>query len=94
MQAELQALREFLTARVYRHARIERIMHEAENVVTDLFAYYRKTPGSLPAEWRAAAAGRQGEAYARHICDYIAGMTDRYALAEHYGLFDRTPDLR
>ena len=94
MQEKLQALRAFLSARVYRHARIERIMADAEGVVGDLFGVYRKSPKALPPEWRATAAGLSGEAYARHVCDFIAGMTDRYALAEHRRLFDQTPDLR
>jgi dGTPase len=50
----------------------------------------------MPAEWAAAAArAGAGEARrARLICDYIAGMTDRYAAAEHRRLFDETPDLQ
>jgi dGTPase len=94
MQAELQQLRAFLSARVYRHERIERIMADAERVVGDLFGIYRGNPDALPPEWRATAAERRGQAYARHVSDFIAGMTDRYALAEHRRLFDQTPDLR
>jgi dGTPase len=94
VQAELQRLRAFLSARVYRHERIERIMADAERVVGDLFGAYRRNQDALPPEWRATAAERRGQAYARHVSDFIAGMTDRYALAEHRRLFDQTPDLR
>jgi dGTPase len=94
MQGELQALRSFLSARVYKHPRILRIMEDAERVVTDLFGAYRRSPAALPPEWRASAAELRPDAYARHVSDFIAGMTDRYALAEHRRLFDQTPELR
>jgi dGTPase len=94
MQRELSALRAFLTARVYRHPRIERIMADAEGVVRELFGRYRAEPGALPPEWREQAREKSAAAYARQVCDFIAGMTDRYALAEHRRLFDATPDLR
>jgi dGTPase len=71
-----------------------RVMNDAEKVVRDLFEYYVKNPGDLPAEWGEgiSAAGRSGRA--RRIGDYIAGMTDRYALVEHAKLFKETPELR
>jgi dGTPase len=94
MQRDLDALRAFLAARVYRHERITRIMGEAEGVVADLFRRYSLDTGALPPEWREQAPARATRAYARHVCDFIAGMTDRYALAEHRRLFDATPDLR
>jgi dGTPase len=94
MRQDLEALRAFLFARVYRHERIARIMGEAEGVVGDLFARYSTDPGALPPEWRELAPLRDSRAYSRHIADFIAGMTDRFALAEHRRLFDLTPDLR
>jgi dGTPase len=94
MQKELDELRAFLLARVYRNERIVRIMHEAERVVADLFHRYIGDASALPAEWRDQAPPVRTSAYARHVCDFIAGMTDRYALAEHHRLFDATPDLR
>jgi dGTPase len=94
MRRELEALRAFLFARVYRHERIVRIMADAESVVRDLFQRYEAEPEALPDDWRDQAPPRGTRAYARHVADFIAGMTDRFALAEHRRLFDATPDLR
>jgi dGTPase len=91
MAQDLDALRAFLAARVYRHPRIVRVMDDAERIVTDLFERYRHDPAALPPEWREQAPSQH---YARYVCDFIAGMTDRYALAEHRRLFDATPELR
>jgi dGTPase len=91
MSRDLDELRAFLAARVYRHARIARIMRDAESVIDDLFGLYLLRPDALPAEWRDQAPS---QGYARYVCDFIAGMTDRYALAEHRRLFDATPELR
>jgi dGTPase len=94
MTGELELLRAFLTARVYRNPRISRIMTDAERVVTDLFGRYIGSAEALPAEWHEQAPETGTHAYARHVCDFIAGMTDRYALSEHRRLFDATADLR
>ncbi len=94
MRAGVDELRGFLHARVYRHTRIERIMREAEGVVRDLFARYSADPASLPSEWREQAPEPGTQGYARHVADFIAGQTDRFALEEHRRLFDATPDLR
>jgi dGTPase len=91
MSRDLDALRAFLAARVYRHERITRVMGDAERVVSDLFDLYRAHPDALPPEWREQAPEK---GYLRYVCDFIAGMTDRYALAEHRRLFDATPELR
>ena len=84
----------FLYPRMYRHERVMRVMGEAESVVRDLFAHFAATPADLPAEWAHAAALTDEGARARHIADYIAGMTDRYALVEHAKYFEATPELR
>jgi len=62
--------------------------------VRDLFAHYGAHPGDLPEEWQAGLKGLEDPARARFIADFIAGMTDRFALAEHARLFDTTPELR
>ena len=80
--------------RMYRHERVMRVMADAEGVVRDLFAHYTKTPADLPDEWGEGVAGSDASKRARHIADYIAGMTDRYALIEHSKYFETTPELR
>jgi dGTPase len=94
MRGDLEQLRAFLSTRVYRHPRIMRIMGDAEGVVQDLFRRYGSDPLALPTEWCEQAPPEGSRAHARHIADFIAGMTDRFALAEHRRLFDATPDLR
>ncbi len=89
-----RAIKSFLETRMYRHARVMRVMDEAARVVRDLFAHYSEHPDDLPAEWREGLAGAAAAMRARRIADFIAGMTDRYALAEHARLFDSTPELR
>jgi dGTPase len=89
-----RAIKGFLEKRMYRHARIERIMDDAAGIVRDLFARYSVSPGELPPEWMADIADAGDNARARRIADFIAGMTDRYALIEHARLFDSTPELR
>jgi dGTPase len=87
------AIKGFLYPRMYRHPRIARIMDDAERIVRDLFERYAAHPDDMPAEWAAVAEGDQHK-QARRIADFIAGMTDRYALVEHAQHFDGTPQLR
>jgi dGTPase len=79
---------------MYRHARVMHVMDQAASVVRDLFARYSTHPGDLPAEWSEGLDGLEEAVRARRIADFIAGMTDRFALAEHARLFDSTPELR
>jgi dGTPase len=88
------AIKDFLKPRMYRHARVMHVMDQAAGVVRDLFARYSDRPSDLPAEWREGLDGLSEPARARRIADFIAGMTDRFALAEHARLFDTTPELR
>jgi dGTPase len=89
-----RAIKGFLYPRMYRHPRIMRIMGDAEAVVCALFARYAEKPHDLPAEWAQATEAGDDGARLRRIADFIAGMTDRYALGEHARLFDSTPELR
>jgi dGTPase len=89
-----RSIKGFLQTRMYRHARVQRVMNEAAGVVRDLFGRYAEHPGDLPTEWQEGLAGAGDPARARRIADFIAGMTDRFALAEHARLFDSTPELR
>jgi dGTPase len=88
-----RAIKGFLYPRMYRHSRIMRIMGDAERLVCALFERYLEQPDDMPAEWAQLAEGDEA-ARLRHIADFIAGMTDRYALVEHARLFDSTPELR
>jgi dGTPase len=92
MAAADRTIKSFLFPHMYRHPRIIRIMGEAEAVVRSLFERYQRDPQELP--WRNQAASSDTSVPAREIADFIAGMTDRYALSEHMRLFDSTPELR
>jgi dGTPase len=89
-----RAIKDFLYPRLYRHARIMRIMGEAEELVRRLFEYYIGSPSDLPPEWMGGLDRADGEGRALRVADFIAGMTDRYAMVEHTRLFGSTPDLR
>jgi dGTPase len=89
------AIKAFLKLRMYRHERVMRVMRDAEQLVFDLFARYQSDPAAMPAEWLPPDSHLEPEAVrARRIGNFIAGMTDRFALTEHQRLFDSTPDLR
>jgi dGTPase len=90
-EAEIKA---FLKLRMYRHPRVMRVMGDAEQILFDLFARYQKVPGDLPAEWLPPDNEDTETERARRIGNFIAGMTDRFAMMEHQRLFDSTPDLR
>lgn len=87
------AVKRLLTARMYRHAYVEAEMTAAASVVRDLFARYLADRAALPKEWERDVVVLDEPRRARAVADFIAGMTDRYALTEHRRLFDVTPDL-
>jgi len=87
MRANDKALKAFLFKNMYRHFKVNRMMAKAKRVVADLFALFLKEPSVLPTQW-AELCDRAGTARtARVVSDYIAGMTDRFALEEHRRLF-------
>jgi dGTPase len=88
-----RAIKDFLYPQLYRHARIMRIMGEAEEVVHRLFAHYVEAPGDLPADWLSGIVAADDKGRALRIADFIAGMTDRYAMVEHTRIFGATPEL-
>jgi dGTPase len=89
-----RAIKDFLYPRMYRHARIMRIMDDAQRVIFDLFERYAAEPKLIPADWAQLDGSDDPAERARRIADFVAGMTDRYALVEHARLFDSTPELR
>jgi dGTPase len=82
-------LRGFLFDRMYRHYRVNRMASKARRIVQELFRLLLAEPQCLPTEWQNQASGSGTRETARVVADYIAGMTDRFALDEHYRLFDR-----
>ena len=80
-------LKRYLHLHLYRHQRIERMKDKARRILLALFERYRDNPRLLPEETRRRGAE---ESLERTIADYIAGMTDRYAIEEHQRLFDPT----
>jgi dGTPase len=81
LKAELEA---FLHRRVYRHHRVQRMANKGQRFVRELFAEFCRTPQLLPERYsrRIGTAGPE-----RVVCDYVAGMTDRYAQDEYLRLF-------
>src|SRR5215831_9137780 len=88
MRSNDQTLKDFLLERMYRHYRVNRMSSKARRVIHDLFALYLAEPECLPREWRGLAASPDDPQTARVAADYLAGMTDRFALDEHHRLFD------
>ncbi len=85
VQDQFMDLKRYLFKNMYRHYRVERMAHKAENIIEDLFTTYCKNPRLIPP---GAIWGREDSPLERKVADYIAGMTDRFALDEHAKLFD------
>lgn len=85
MKKKSLELKSFLRTHLYDHHRVIRMEEKAKRVITDLFKAYQTRPEQLPKEFLARNKDQTKE---RMICDYIAGMTDRFALDEHKKLFD------
>ena len=90
MRDKERALKAFLFTNMYRHYRVNRMTSKARRVVKELFDLFLGEPRLLPDEWRARCGDPGGGETARLVADYIAGMTDRFALEEHQRLFDPT----
>ena len=88
MAEDLGRLRLFLHQRMYRHYRVNRTRSQARRILAELFDLFMAEPEVLPTEWCERAADRGDGARMRVVCDYIAGMTDRYAIEEHHKLFN------
>jgi len=92
IQAEHLELKRFLRERVYQHYRVLRMTSKARNVLTALFGAFFEDLNLMPTEHRNAAARAEGErgksGRARVVADYVAGMTDRYAILEHRRVFE------
>ena len=98
MASDLETLRGFLFTNMWRHFKVNRMTSKAKRVVTELFNLFMSETNTLPQEWQSindVPLEEMGdETKARVIADYIASMTDRYAILEHERLFDLGPILR
>ena len=93
LQAADRDIKTFLFANMYRHPQVKRVREKADAVVRRLFQVYFDDPATMPADW-AVMAGHGEAERARAVADYIAGMTDRFALSEYRRLFDPAANLR
>ena len=87
MAEDLARLRAFLHERMYRHWRVNRTRSQARRILGEMFTLFLKEPEVLPTVWFAKSQNRDEAGRARVVCDYIAGMTDRFAIEEHRKLF-------
>ena len=83
-----RVIKEFLFARMYRHWRVKRMTAKATRLTAELFAILHGDTSLLPDDWRARAGEGATQRAAGTVCDYIAGMTDRFAMDEHRRLTD------
>ena len=89
LAGEIATIKDFLFAHMYRHYRVKRMRIKAVRVIRELFDVFMADAGLLPGEWRGAAEAAETQTLrARIVADYIAGMTDRFALEEHRVLTD------
>jgi len=92
MAKSTRDMKTFLFSHMYRSDQVNQAMKEAANVVRMLFGRYMSEPEALPVEWRhGKSASRSSQA--RNIADFIAGMTDRFAIVEYVRLFGLQPDF-
>ncbi len=87
MFEDLSRLREFLFERMYRHWRVNRTRSQARRILADMFQLFLNEPDVMPGGWGPKAMAVDEDGRARIVCDYIAGMTDRFAIEEHRKLF-------
>ena len=80
-------LRRFLMQRMYRHWKVNRSRSHAKRILRQLFDLLLAEPELLPPDWQKGGDGTGGKKTARRVCDYIAGMTDDFAIDEHRRLF-------
>jgi dGTPase len=89
-----RAIKNYLYPNMYRHGKVIAVRRQADRIVRELFAQFMADPQSMPDEWGAGLEGADAPQRALRVADYIAGMTDNYALAAHRAIGGNTPDLR
>ena len=90
---ELRSLREFLFWNMWRHYKVNRMTSKTRKVLTALFERFLEEPELLPTEWASSLSGKDEAERARIVADYVASMTDRYALLEYERIFEMGPIL-
>jgi len=93
MASQEKELKQFLYANLYRHPVVMRIRAGADRIVRNLFDVYFADPRQMPEGWREGLDRAEDRVKARDVADFLAGMTDTYAIKEHRRLFDRSPEL-
>lgn len=88
MEVTHKSVKSFLFKHMYRHARVNRMTSKARRVVRELFEFFLAEPNCLPSVWYAQTDGKHSQRTAETIADFIAGMTDRFALEEYARVFD------
>lgn len=83
-----KSIKSFLFKHMYRHYKVNRMTSKARRVVAELFSFFHQEPTCLPNVWYAQTDGKGTQRTAEVIADFIAGMTDRFALEEHARIFD------
>ncbi|MGB7479662.1 MAG: deoxyguanosinetriphosphate triphosphohydrolase [Burkholderiaceae bacterium] len=87
MSGEAAQLKRFLRQNLYQHYQVNRMTSKARRIITELFGAFLDEPSLLPPDYQVAAGADRLPRQARQVADYIAGMTDRYAMREHRRLF-------
>ncbi|MIL10179.1 deoxyguanosinetriphosphate triphosphohydrolase, partial [Salmonella enterica subsp. enterica] len=93
MHEQERSLKAFLFKNLYRHPTVVKVREGADRIVRDLFDAYFADPSIMPEGWREILVTAEDRIKARHVGDFLAGMTDTYAIKEHQRLFDHTPEL-
>ena len=88
MSEHNKMLKAFLMRRMYRHYKVNRMAAKAKRVVSELFEFFLNQPDCLPDSWQEIAGAAGSQQTATVVADFIAGMTDRFALDEHRRIFD------
>jgi dGTPase len=87
-------IKHFLSDHMYRHPQVLRVTDDAGSILLDLFRRYAEAPEQMGEEWSSGVDALPERERRRRVADFIAGMTDGYAVQQHRRLFDATPDLR
>tara|TARA_R110002126_G_scaffold51760_1_gene141345 strand:+ start:13403 stop:14617 length:1215 start_codon:yes stop_codon:yes gene_type:complete len=94
MQIADRSIKSFLHEHMYRHADVMRVREQASTIVNDIFHAYMEQPQLMGGHWADDVDGLDRGEVARRVADYLAGMTDTFAVTQHRAMFDHTPELR